>query len=416
MRPPFGSATLAAIDMADRPTNWTGVLFGLAIAVVAAFQQFKLPPALPLMIDRYGYDRVLAGGFMSVFALAGLILSWNLGRWMQRHGALPYLLGAFALTLAGTVLTLLHPEDGLVVLGARTLEGIGFAVLAIAGPTFATVNAGPRHLPIAAALTATWIPIGQVAAGAIAIPFLASGRWEPLWWVAIGVALAAIGWTLALHRSGAVDLGARPTGAATAPPTAPERRAIVIVAIVFMLWSAQYIGTMTWLPQLLIDSYGLGREGAVIAYTLPVVVVGAFNLVGGWALRAGARPTSLILAGLSAQAVVWAAMPWLGGGGLGAAGLVLYAVGAGVTPTCLFALPGMILGPGRAGAHAFGVLMVGRNLGVIAGPIGYAQAFALFGDWNSVASLVTLLSLLPIAAVLPLIRAGRMAGGYGTRR
>lgn len=71
MRPPFGSATLAPIEMADRPTNWTGVLFGLAIAVVAAFQQFKLPPALPLMIDRYGYDRVLAGGFMSVFALAG---------------------------------------------------------------------------------------------------------------------------------------------------------------------------------------------------------------------------------------------------------------------------------------------------------------------------------------------------------
>src|SRR5690606_34802796 len=113
--------------MADRPTNWTGVLFGLAIAVVAAFQQFKLPPVLPLMIDRYGYDRVLAGGFMSVFAVAGLALSWNLGRRMQRDGALPYLLGALGLTLAGTVLTLLGPQSGLLVLAARTLEGIGFA-------------------------------------------------------------------------------------------------------------------------------------------------------------------------------------------------------------------------------------------------------------------------------------------------
>lgn len=410
------SATLAGIKMAERPTNWTGVLFGLAIAIVAAFQQFKLPPVLPLMIDRYGYDRVLAGGFMSVFALAGLVLSWNLGRWMQRHGAMPFLLGAFGLTLAGTILTLVRPEDGMVVLAARTLEGIGFAVLAIAGPTFATVNAGPRHLPIAAALTATWIPIGQVAAGLIAIPFLASGRWEPLWWVAIGVALAAVAWTVRLHRSGAVDLGARPEGAATAPPTGAERRAIIIVAIIFMLWSVQYIGTMTWLPQLLIDSYGLGQEGAVIAYTLPVVVVGGFNLVGGWILRAGARPTTIILVGLTAQAMVWAAMPWLGGGPLGAAGLVLYAMGAGITPTCLFALPGMIMGPGRAGAHAFGVLMVGRNLGVIAGPVAYAQAFALFGDWSRVAGLVAILSLLPIVAVLPLIRAGRATGGYGTRR
>src|SRR5690606_18861280 len=146
--------------------------------------------------------------------------------------------------LAGTILTLIRPESGLTVLAARTLEGIGFAVLAIGGPTFATVNAGPRHLPIAAALTATWIPIGQVAAGVIAVPFLASRQWEPLWWVAIGVALAAIAWTVRLHRSGAVDLGARPAGAVTAPPTGAERRAIIIAAVIFMFWSAQYIGTM----------------------------------------------------------------------------------------------------------------------------------------------------------------------------
>lgn len=67
----------------------------------------------------------------------------------------------------------------------------------------------------------------------------------------------------------------------------------------------------------------------MVAYTLPVVVVGGFNLVGGWVLRAGARPTSVILAGLVAQAVVWAAMPWLDGGPVGAAGLVLYAMGRG---------------------------------------------------------------------------------------
>ncbi|BBK39786.1 MFS transporter [Allostella sp. ATCC 35155] len=399
--------------MTDRPTNWTGVFFGLAIAVVAAFQQFKLPPVLPLMIERYGYDRVLAGGFMSVFALAGLVLSWNLGRWMQRHGALPFLVAAFGLTLAGTALTLARPEDGATVLAARTLEGIGFAILAIAGPTFATVNAGPRHLPIAAALTATWIPIGQVLAGALAIPFLASGQWQPLWWLAIAVALAAMAWTLVLHRSGAVDLGARPTAATAAPPSAAERRAILLVAVIFMLWSGQYIGTMTWLPQLLIDRYALGQEGAVIAYTLPVVVVGGFNLVGGWALRAGISPGAVILVGLSAQAAVWIAMPWLGPDAVGAAFLVVYAMGAGITPTCLFALPGIILGPGRAGAQAFGILMVGRNLGVIGGPIAYAQAFALFGDWTSVGRFVAVLSLLPIVAVLPLVAARR---AYGTRR
>jgi hypothetical protein len=59
--------------------------------------------------------------------------------------------------------------------------------------------------------------------------------------------------------------------------------------------------------------------------------------------------------------------------------------------------------------------MAGRNLGVIAGPVAYAQAFALLRSWDDVAGLVTILSLLPIVAVLPLVRSGRTAD-YGTSR
>ncbi|MGE0725836.1 MAG: MFS transporter [Alphaproteobacteria bacterium] len=400
--------------MTEKKTNWTGVLFGLAIAVVAAFQQFKLPPVLPVMIELYGYDRVLAGGFMSVFALAGLALSWNLGRWMQAHGALRFLIGAFALTLAGTLLTLAAPESGLVVLAARTLEGVGFAVLAIAGPTFATVNAGPRHLPLAAALIAAWIPIGQVVAGVVALPMLAEGHWQPLWWIAAGVTIATALWTLSIHRSGAADLGARPAAGAQHPPDARERRLIVLAAAVFCLWSAQYIGSMTWLPQLLIDTYGMGRETAVIVYTLPVVLLGAFNLVGGSLLRAGVPATRVMAVGLGAQLAMWGAMPFLGGGALGAIGLAIYAMGAGITPTCLFAMPGIILGPGRAGAHAFGVLMLGRNVGVIAGPLILAQAYAVLGDWRLVAPVIALLGLAPIL-LLPFLAAPRRRAHHRER-
>ena len=51
--------------MRDR-TDWNGVAFGITLACLIAFQQFKLPPVLPGLIATYDWDRTLAGGFMAV--------------------------------------------------------------------------------------------------------------------------------------------------------------------------------------------------------------------------------------------------------------------------------------------------------------------------------------------------------------
>jgi hypothetical protein len=47
-------------------TDWAGIAFGVSLASLAAYQQFKLPPVLPLLLEHYGYDRALAGSFMSI--------------------------------------------------------------------------------------------------------------------------------------------------------------------------------------------------------------------------------------------------------------------------------------------------------------------------------------------------------------
>ena len=145
-------------------TVWAGLAFGLAVAVFGAYQQLKLPPVLPEMLERYGYPKLLAGGFMSIFALAGLTLSFSLGRMMQTHGTAKFLVGAIALAITGALIILAMPENGWIVLGGRALEGVAMAILAVAGPTLMTHNAGPDHLPVAAALAATWIPLGGLLA------------------------------------------------------------------------------------------------------------------------------------------------------------------------------------------------------------------------------------------------------------
>src|SRR5690606_4506779 len=104
-----------------------------------AYFQFKVPPVLPVLFDAYAYDEIVAGGFMSIFALAGMLVSVRVGAAIRRNGATTYLAGAFALMAAGSLLGLAFPESGPAMLAARTIEGFGAAVLAVCMPAFANM-------------------------------------------------------------------------------------------------------------------------------------------------------------------------------------------------------------------------------------------------------------------------------------
>jgi hypothetical protein len=94
-----------------------------------------------------------------------------------------------------------------------------------------------------------------------------------------------------------------------------------------------------------------------------------FNVAVGVLLRAGVPLGALMSGALATQALVWLAMPITGGDWSGVLSLVIYGIGAGIVAGCLFAAPDAILGSGRGTAAAFGILMAGRNLGVLVGPV-----------------------------------------------
>ena len=112
-----------ARPVSEHTGSWKGVIFGVGIAAFAAYQQFKLPVVLPVLLERYGYDRVLAGGFMSVYALTGLVLSVWLGGVIERRGAIGPVLIAMGLLAAGSALSLAFPASGMLMLAGRALEG-----------------------------------------------------------------------------------------------------------------------------------------------------------------------------------------------------------------------------------------------------------------------------------------------------
>ena len=380
-----------------------GLLLGLSLSYFAAYQLFKLPVVLPVLLSQYGYDRALAGGFMSVYALSGLALSMWFGRLISRHGALRLAAPAVACIGLAACLTLLAPELGLVVLLSRGLEGIAFAVLGIVGPVLATGSATQRQLPLVLGLSAAWIPVGQLTAAFLAPVSLTSYGWQGLWYIAIAGSVLLFLWCQRFSR-----LQSPKEAASIKKPsrfTHPQTLALVFTSAVFMLWSGQYFAFMTWLTQYLVEVRTLEMNNALLGYVVPVIFVAIFNVLTGLMLRAGWPVGWVMVGALVTQAAIWWLIPYTDSASLGLGSLIIYGIGAGIVPACLFALPGTILGPGCGIADAFGFIMTGRNLGVLIGPVLLAYAFKLTGDWHLTAPLFAILTTvgLGIGIVLALM-------------
>lgn len=390
--------------------NINVIAFGLAIAAFAAFQQFKLPVVLPVLLESYHYDRFLAGGFMSVYALIGLIFSIKLGAFLERNGVISPILAGLALFVAGAGLTLALPQHDWLVLFGRALEGFGFAIMAIAGPVLANSNATSRQLPLVVGLTAAWIPIGQLTATA-----LAGLGWQQLWWISIVGCLVFALWAVVLQRNDAGFIGQK--GKAKTVQHSPlvltkeQRRILITTAAIFMLWSCQYFAYMTWLPQYLVEVYHVGVKGALLGYVVPVALVAICSAMTGFLFRAGLSIGWLLTAGLIAQALVWWTIPYIHDTTMGLISLIVYGSAGGIIPACLFAAPSKAMASGRDTAKAFGIVMTGRNFGVLVGPVLLAQVYKMTGTWydaSPIFGVITTLSV-PLGVVMALMVARQQA-------
>lgn len=410
--------------MQEQTANLRGVVFGLGIAAFAAYQQFKLPVVLPVLLERYGYERTLAGGFVSVYAVAGLLLSVWLASRVERIGPFKPVLVGLGIIIVGSLLAIAHPESGVIVLAGRALEGVGFAALAICGPVLASANASPRQVPLVMGLSAAWIPFGQLSATAAAPIALALGDWQLLWWAGIAAAVCLAVVTVRLQHDPRILFCAAPSQPATparfarekdlhaqaqrstshAILSAHERNSLIVVACIFSLWSAQYFAFMTWLPQYLVEVHGMAVRGALLGYLIPVVGVIAFAVIAGALLRAGLRLGPLLVIAMISQTAMWWLLPYAGSGWGGVLALLVYGIGAGVVPTCLFASPNAVIGAGRSPAAAFGLIMTGRNLGVLTGPILLAWVAGSERAWDQGALLFAVLTSIAVTLALVLSR------------
>jgi len=205
-----------------------------------------------VLLERYGYDRALAGSFNVIYAVAGSCFpypsadGWRAtasraaSRWRLRHDRRQRPVAA------GTAEWLDHA-------GGRCARRLLLRVRAILGPRSPAV-APARAIAISpSTLVSAWVPIGQIAAG-LGRPWcwprvIGSGLWLP------GILCDGCALVLGLSLRGArLQHRRRARHDRTRFRRASTR--LLIGAGIFLLWSGQYFA-MTWLPQYLVEARSL---------------------------------------------------------------------------------------------------------------------------------------------------------------
>jgi MFS family permease len=362
------------------------------------FNQFKVPPLIPVLLSDLHLTEVQAGLLMSVFSFSGLILALPAGWLFRRFG--PRLIGTIAIASSGVGSALGALSTGpVLLLVGRLIEGIGMGLIAV----FAIVSIAAwfpphkRNLPMA--IYTTWIPVGQILILTLAPPVYEAAGWRAVWWVGCVVSLLCAVLCLALVRLPQDSEVARPS--ASAPPFSQlfHEPGPWVLALFYVTFHIARNAFGTWTPTYLVNTAGWSLHDAANTVGIFYLVSIPFALPGGWLItRLGSRKAAYLLAtaaSVPAFAVAYVVDPrylWIAAAWTAAC--------AAIVPTAVnAATPDSVSDPSLVGPAA-GVVNIGRNAGQLLAPIMIAPLVEAGAPWAWVGLVIAATLVLGLGAGL----------------
>jgi predicted MFS family arabinose efflux permease len=379
----------------------------VAAGVVASLQVGKVAIAVPQLRADFGLDLSMVGWLMAMFSLLGVAGAVPVGAWVARAGDRRLVLAGLLAIAAGSTAGALANGMAMLLAG-RVVEGLGFVLITIAGPSVLQRMVSPGGKDLAFAIWSCFMPAG------IAIALFSGSLldgWRGFW---LGnAALAAL---LALLLLLGVSRGAASAApvswhsmardaAATAKAGAPA-----LIAASFVIYSLQFFALFSFLPVLLIERMGVGMAAAGSLSAVACCVNVAGNLAAGVLLKRGVARWLLAavasaLMGLSAIGIF---LPVLGA--VPAFLLCLAFSGAGgLLPATLIGTSPIVSPNARLVPMSMGLLMLGSNLGQMIGPVIVGGAVDSMG-WAAAAVIVALAGASGVLLALGLRRSMARSG------
>jgi MFS transporter, DHA1 family, inner membrane transport protein len=403
----MAGASPAALPLSSSSTHWRGVALVVAAGVVASLQVGKVAIAVPQLRADFGLDLSMVGWLMAMFSLLGVAGAVPVGAWVARAGDRRLVLAGLLAIAAGSTAGALANGMAMLLAG-RVVEGLGFVLITIAGPSVLQRMVSPGGKDLAFAIWSCFMPAG------IAIALFSGSLldgWRGFW---LGnAALAAL---LALLLLLGVSRGAASAApvswhsmardaAATAKAGAPA-----LIAASFVIYSLQFFALFSFLPVLLIERMGVGMAAAGSLSAVACCVNVAGNLAAGVLLKRGVARWLLAavasaLMGLSAIGIF---LPVLGA--VPAFLLCLAFSGAGgLLPATLIGTSPIVSPNARLVPMSMGLLMLGSNLGQMIGPVIVGGAVDSMG-WAAAAVIVALAGASGVLLALGLRRSMARSG------
>ncbi|WP_370590391.1 MFS transporter [Xylophilus sp. ASV27] len=295
---------------ARRARHASGVV--ILAGISAALHVAKLPPAIPALQQSLGIGLVQAGFLLSTVQFAGMALGILIGLLVDGVGLRRSLLGGLLLlTLASAAGALATSAGALLLL--RLIEGLGFMLAALPGPSLLRRLVAPPRLPAVLGFWGAYMPFATALALLLGPWWMEALGWRA-WWLllAAGTALMAF-W---VWRALPADAAAAPVAragfsrrlAASWPLLSGRLRRTLgaagpwRVALGFATYSGPWIAVVGFLPALYAQAgvrpWAAGGLSALVAAGN---IVG--NIAAGQWLQRGVAPRRLLWAGYAAMAL-----------------------------------------------------------------------------------------------------------------
>ena len=351
---------------------WVILIVVYVASIVAAFDQFKIPPLMPVLMERFRIDLTQAGLLMSSIALIGLVLALPTGILLQRLGSKAMIIFALGSMTLGAVMGALSASF-IFLLISRVLEGIGIGLIGVAAPATIAMWFPPEKQGTPMGVWATWVPVGTIAAYNLAPILTPSWGWQAVWWIGAGSALLMIVFS-------ALFITPPPTSkrAVTASPAAFHlreallNRNIWLLALAFACFNLSLIAIGTYYPTFLnqVRGYSLAQAAFISSLTTMMVLFSA--PAAGWLSdRIGSRRLVFSLPFLVVAVLL--IFPFRVTGWQIVAIMVAQGIIVGAIPTAIFAAAAEVMRKPEWAGLGLAVVLIGQNLGQLLGPILFGQ-------------------------------------------
>jgi MFS family permease len=267
---------------------------------------------------------------------------------------------------------------------SRVIEGVSVSLIAVVAPTAISTWFEPQQRGLPMGIWATWVPVGNVIAFNIAHPLMRALGWRALWW--FGALFAFVILVLLAHvvTSPAESRSRR----ANAPVPAGSFGLMLLnpstwlLALAFGAFGFSLFGYNTWAPTFLVTA--LRIEAAVASTYASLMFLAAIpaNIIAGWVMGRVRNRYSLLPAAFLITGVLFSWSFRLARVGTVVPYMMALGLASNSIPTVTFTLAPETVPSVEYAGLAQAIVMVGANLGALAGPPALASILDN-GNWTA---------------------------------